>query len=194
MIASVEGVLELQSPGSIVVRVGGIGLRLQVPTTLQGRIGSVGDVVRLSTHLHVREDNLALFGFGSDEELRMFELLLTVSGVGPRLALTLLSATSVEMLSQALASGKPEALTGVPGVGKKLAGRLVLELKGKVEAPVALAAAVPGSALDGDVLAALTGLGYSVAEAQSAIRSLPDDAELTTEERIVRALRYFARQ
>ena len=194
MIASVRGTLETRSTDGVVVSVGGIGLRLLVPASTMARLPAVGETVSLRTHLYVREDNLSLYGFATADELEMFELLLTVSGVGPRLALALLSGASVESLRLAIGTGNADLLTAVPGIGKKLAGRIALELKGRVDIrglpPVGVAAA----SAESEVLAALTGLGYSVADAQRAIQSLPaDSAALAVEERIVLALRQFSR-
>lgn len=192
MIASIRGTLEERSSDSVVVAVGGIGLRVLVPASTQAALGPIGSVVSLRTHLYVREDNLSLFGFATREEKEVFELLLTVSGVGPRVALSLLSGASVESLRVAIATGNADLLTSIPGIGKKLAGRIILELKGKVDARGAVEASVALVSPDADVLAALTGLGYTAADAQRAIQALPKDPSLTTEEKIVQALRHFS--
>lgn len=193
MIASVRGTLEARSADAVVVAVGGFSLRLLVPASTLARLGPVGETVCLQTHLYVREDNLALYGFATAEELQLFELLLTVTGVGPRLALALLSGAPVDTLRLAIGTGNADLLTGIPGIGKKLAGRIVLELKGRVDVRGVPAPAVAAATADAEVLAALTGLGYSVADAQSAIQTLPADQSLTVEEKIVLALRHFSR-
>ncbi len=172
---------------------GGISLRVLAPASTIARLGPLGEPVALQTHLYVREDNLALYGFATAEELQLFELLLTVAGVGPRLALALLSGAPVDTLRLAIGTGNADLLTGIPGIGKKLAGRIVLELKGKVDVRGMPAAAATAASADADVLAALTNLGYSVADAQSAIQALPADSNLSTEEKILLALRHFSR-
>lgn len=194
MIASVRGHLQARSADTVVVDVGGIGLRMLVPTSTLARLGGVGEAVSLQTYLYVREDILALYGFSTAEEREMFELLLTVSGVGPRLALALLSGASVDSLRLAIGTGNAEGLTGIPGIGRKLAARIVLELKGKVDVRGAEAAPSLGLASgDAEVLAALAGLGYPAVDAQRAVQSLPKDSDLSVEERIVLALRQFTR-
>jgi Holliday junction DNA helicase RuvA len=194
VIASIRGRISARSGEAVVVEVGGFGLRVLVPTSTLVQIGGVGETVALQTHLYVREDNLALYGFATDHERELFELLLTVSGVGPRLALALLSGASTEALRVSIASGNADALTGIPGIGKKLAARVVLELRGKVDARGAAGAPALGVAPgDADVLAALTGLGYSAADSQRAIQSLPKDSGLSVEEKIVLALQNISR-
>jgi Holliday junction DNA helicase RuvA len=192
MISAVRGTLAGQSVDAVFIEVGGVTLRITVPATTLARLPALGEPVRLHTHLHVREDVLALYGFADAADLAMFQTLLTVTGVGPKLAIGVLSATSADRLRLAIAAGNVQALTAVPGVGKKLAGRLVLELKGKLDVS-ALAGAI-GSADSGDaeLMAALTGLGYTAPEAQEAIRSLPPNPDGSLEERIVQALRHFA--
>lgn len=193
MIASVRGQIQARATDSVIVEVGGIGLRVVVPTSTLARLGAVGESAHLQTYLYVREDNLSLYGFSTAEERQLFELLMTVSGVGPRLALALLSGASVDSLRVAIATGNADALTGIPGIGKKLAARLVLELRGRVEAHGGAADALVGATADSEVLAALTTLGYSAADAQRAIQSLPKDESLSVEEKIVLALRQFTR-
>ncbi len=193
MIASVRGRIQARGTDSVIVDVGGIGLRVLVPASTLARLGGIGESASLQTYLYVREDNLSLYGFSTAEERELFELLMTVSGVGPRLALALLSGASVDSLRVAIATGNADALTGIPGIGKKLAARLVLELKGKIEARGGAAPAMVGATGDAEVLAALTGLGYSAADAQRAIQSLPKGESLSVEEKIVLALQHFTR-
>ena len=160
-----------------------------MPTSTLSTLGAVGEEVELYTHLHLREDNATLYGFATDEELVLFQTLTTVSGVGPKLALAMLSAMSVEKLTTAIASGSAELLSEVPGVGKKMASRLILELKGKLAAGGLAPAELAEE--NTDVLAALTSLGYSVREATRAIAALPQDPKLNLEEKIKLALQYF---
>ncbi len=189
MIDRVRGVLAATTADSIVVDVGGVGLRVFVPLTTRSALGPVGSPVELRTVLHLREDTLALYGFLTEDERQLFEQLLTVTGVGPRVALNLLSVLTPDRLRTAIAAGDVELLTTVPGVGRKLAGRLVLELRGKLPTPAP--AGGPGSDLD-EVAAALQGLGYSPAEVQTALRALALDPALPLEEKIRRALQFFA--
>jgi holliday junction DNA helicase RuvA len=193
MIASVRGVVESRLADGLVVAVGGVGLRIFSSGTSLAATGASGEQVHLHTHLHVREDALTLYGFTTSEELRLFELLLTVSGVGPRVALSLLSAFAAEALRDAIAQRDADRLTRVPGVGRKTAERLVLELHGKVGPRGAPATVGTGTAPDGDVLSALTTLGFGLPEAQEAVQALPADAPSDLEERIKLALRYFQR-
>ena len=191
MISTVRGIVQQVSAGEMVVEVSGVGLRVLVPRSVVESVASVGKIIFLYTYLVVREDALTLFGFSSPEQRELFELLLQVSGIGPKLALAVLSNVNPEALRAAVANRQPEALDRVPGVGKKTAERIVFHLKDKFTAP-----GTSGPALlpaDTDVLAALTSLGYSLVEAQAAVQSLPPDAPEQVEARIRLALRYFAR-
>lgn len=191
MIASVRGVLESKEQGQVVVSVGGVGLRLLVPATVLADVGDVGDQVHLVTHLQVREDSLTLYGFLDREQLGMFELLTSVTGVGPGHALSILSMGSTDAVGAAIAAENVDYFSRAPRVGKKLAARLVLELRNKVaqsaDGFVPTSAAAPR---DQEVLGALLALGYTPGEANSALRSLPDEP-LPIEERLRRALAYF---
>ena len=192
MIATLEGILEYRGNDSIIINVGGIGFRVYVPSSTLSQLGAVKGKVYLYTHLHVREDNISLHGFASSEELALFKNLISVSGIGAKLALSLLSALKPEQLVMAITSGDIDLLSQAPGIGKKMASRLVVELRGKLEKEwkeVALPLA-PESA---DVIAALTGLGYSLAEATKAISKLPDAEKLSLEEKIKMALQQMAR-
>jgi Holliday junction DNA helicase RuvA len=192
MIASLHGRLESISDDGAIINVNGIGFQVHMPTSTLSTFGSRGQEVHIYTHLHLREDNAALYGFASPEELGLFEILIGVSGIGPKLALSMLSAMSVEQLSMAIATGNTDLLTAVPGIGKKIAARLVLELKDKIGAELVTAPATQLAQENAaDVLAALTSLGYSVAEASRAVASLPSAPDLTLEEKIRLALGYF---
>lgn len=188
MIAGIEGKLQSRGADGAVIRVGGVSLRVYMPTSTLAALGAIGSEVQLHTHLHLREDNVALYGFASEDELETFRILIGVSGVGPKVALNILSALNPGQLAIAVASGNADLLSQVPGVGHKTAGRLALELKGKLDGMMAGAPAEGGS----EVMIALTGLGYSAAEAASALASLPDTPDLTVEEKIKLALQYFA--
>lgn len=192
MIASIIGTLFSRRDSSIVVMVGGIGLEVFVPTTTYNAVPDIGQPVELFTYLAVREDSLKLYGFLQEEEREIFELLLTVQGIGPRLALAVLSTLSPELLANAIQRDDADVISHVPGVGKKTAQKIVLELKGKLlpeSMPAGLAAV---SRLDTEVIAALTALGYSIVEAQAALQSIPRDTPDDIEERVRLALSYFA--
>jgi Holliday junction DNA helicase RuvA len=191
MIASLHGTLESLGSDGAVVNVNGLGFRVYMPTSTLSSLAGIGKEVHLHTYLHLREDSATLFGFASPDELRLFQTLISVSGLGPRLALAMLSAMSLERLIMAIATANRELLTVVPGVGKKLAERIILELKDKVAAGWVSAPAVELVEANIDVLAALTALGYSAAEASRAVTSLPADSELSLEEKIRLALQYF---
>jgi len=192
MIASLNGVLESLGSDWAIINVGGIGFHVHMPSSTVGTLGTVGREVHLHTHLHVREDSMALYGFASTEELELFEVLLSVSGFGPKLALAVLSTMSVEQVSMAIATGSVDLLTMVPGIGKKTAQRLVLELKDKIAARIPVAPTAQLAQEDADLMAALASLGYSLAEASRAIAALPRSANLSLEEKVKQALQYFA--
>lgn len=196
MIAGISGVLEARRADHAIIRVGGFSLRVYAPATTLSRLGEPGAEVSLHTHFQVREDGMALYGFSGEEDRDAFERLIAVSGVGPKIALALLSSMDARTLFKAIAEEDQQRLSMVPGVGKKLAAKLVLELKGKLPSLVALggASALAGSGNVSEVLEALMGLGFSAAEAQAALLKLPQDRPMTLEEQITFALRSFARE
>jgi Holliday junction DNA helicase RuvA len=190
MIDILTGQVAVIGDQHLVMMIGGVGLRVNIPRSVREMVDGRGQTITLYTHLVVREDALALYGFTDHDERALFETLLTVSGVGPRLALAIISTLSVAQLQNAVAREEPEILTRVPGIGKKLAQRLALELKDKLAIePATGLAAISDS--DADVLAALTALGYSVVEAQSALQAIPRDAPPDVETRVLLALQYF---
>jgi Holliday junction DNA helicase RuvA len=192
MISSLHGRLEALGTDWVIVNVGGVGFRVFVPTSTLVLLGSVGGAIHLYTHMHVRDDNISLYGFSTPEGLGLFETVTGVSGVGPKLALAMLSAMRPEELVAAVAAGDVELLTTVPGIGKKIAGRLVLELKDKIVSGGAQAV-LQSARENADVMAALTSLGYSVAEASRAIATLPA-SEMDLEEKVRLALAFFAQR
>lgn len=192
MIVALEGILESRGVDSAVVKVGPLSLRVYIPGSTLSQLGSVGDNVSLHTHLYLREDNVALYGFASAEELGLFQNLISVSGIGPKAALGLLSALNPEQLASAIVSGNVDLLSQAPGLGKKMAGRIVLELKSKLESEWEGVVAPVLAQEDADVVAALTNLGYSLKEATQAVSSLPDSRELDLEERVRLALQQLA--
>jgi Holliday junction DNA helicase RuvA len=192
MIAHIRGAVESIGKDQLVIDVGGIGLRVLVPAPVRDA-ASIGRLIDLHTHLHIRESDWQLFGFSSQEELNMFELLLGVSGVGPRMALAVLAAAPPDQLRAAIAHEQSEVLTRVPGIGPKTAKAIVFHLKDKVGVATATAEVAYLTDADTEVIAALTGLGYSLVEAQAALASLPRDGSQDVEDRIRQALAYFAR-
>jgi Holliday junction DNA helicase RuvA len=189
MIAGLQGKLQTIASNWAVVNVGGISFQVYMPTSTLSTLGAVGEEVELYTHFQLREDGATLYGFATAEELALFQTVTAVSGVGPKLALAMLSAMSAEKLAMAIGSGSTELLAEVPGVGKKVASRLVLELKGKLIAGGLAPAELAEE--NADILTALTSLGYSVREASRAIATLPQDEKLSLEEKVKLALQYF---
>lgn len=192
MIVALEGILESRGTDAVVVKVGPLSLQVHVPASTVSRLGTAGDNVHLHTHLYVREDNIAVYGFASADELALFQNLISVSGIGPKAALAFLSTLNVEQLASAIVSGNVDLLTQVPGIGKKIAGRVVLELKGKLEKGWEGVVALSLTTEDSDVIAALTTLGYSLKEATQAVAGLPNAEELDLEEKVRLALRQLA--
>lgn len=194
MISSITGRLEALGADWAVINVSGIGFQVRMAASTLASLGAVGGEVRVHTHLQLREDGMTLYGFASPEELALFEILTTVSGIGPRTAMSLLSALKVEQLTSAIATGNADLLTAAPGIGKKTASRIVLELKDKIGAGWAISAAGQVAAENADVIAALTALGYSAAEATRAVSNLPTGTKLSLEEKVKVALQSFARR
>lgn len=190
MISSLLGELQQKEDNALVVAVGGVGLRVTVPKGLAERL-NVGEKVFLHTHLIVRENDLSLYGFESAEDRKLFTTLLGVDGVGPKVALSVLSTLTIDAIQRAIFSEEPELLSRVPGVGKKTAQKMALYLKDRLKPADALARVAAMSDVDSEILAALTALGYSVVEAQSAIQSIPKDAPQDVEERLRLSLQYF---
>ena len=191
MIAGLNGKLESLGSDWAIINVGGISFQVYMPTSTLSTLGATGKEVRLYTHLHLREDNATLYGFASDEELALFQTLIGVSGLGPKLALSMLSAMNVERLTMAIATGSADLLTAIPGIGKKMANRLILELKEKIGASWITTPAAELAQENAEVITALTSLGYSVAEASRAVATLPPSSDLSLEEKIKLALGYF---
>ncbi|MDY6876394.1 MAG: Holliday junction branch migration protein RuvA [Chloroflexota bacterium] len=192
MIARLSGMVWGIGEDHIIIRAGEIGFRVQVPSSVLAQLNSVGQPVELFTHLNVRENELALYGFLTEEELALFKLLLSVSGVGPKVALALLGTVSPEALRQAVLQEVPGLLSQVPGIGPKTARAIIFHLKDKL-IPTGATAAPLLSDTDAEVIATLTSLGFSLVEAQAALQSLPRDEDLPVEERVRQALAYFAR-
>ncbi|MBM3933472.1 MAG: Holliday junction branch migration protein RuvA [SAR202 cluster bacterium] len=189
MITGIEGKLVNIGIGWVEVFVGGFTLRVNVPVPMADSVGAIGETVRLYTSFQVREDGMSLYGFSNTEYRQAFEALLTVNGVGNKVAMSVLSRLSPESLAAAVATGDTDAFKGIPGVGPKTGSRIVLELKGKLNIELT---AAPAAAGEGDVLQALTALGYTVAEATQAAASVPKGAGLTFEDRVRMSLQFLA--
>lgn len=194
MIGQLHGRLLEKSPTRVLLDVNGVGYEVLIPLSTYEQLGSAGEITTLLTHLHVREDALQLYGFATSNEKKLFQLLLAVNGVGPKLAQGILSGCSVELFCAHVRQNAVSALTHIPGVGKKTAERLVMELRDRI-AHFEIAkdqAGVPSgpAALSEEALLALISLGYPRAEAEKAIRqALAEKGELAVEELIKHALR-----
>jgi Holliday junction DNA helicase RuvA len=191
VIASIQGIIGATGRDHVVIVTGGIGYKVFVPFPTLERLDGSGEVF-LFTTLIVREDSLTLFGFGTPSEREVFEILLTVNGVGPKLALAILSSLSLDSLRNAVVGERAEILSRVPGIGKKTAQKILIELKDKLKLGLDTAPVSAFDDLNSDVMDALVALGYSIVEAQTAIQSLPADAPPNVEDRVRLALQYFA--
>ncbi len=192
MIALLKGRLAHKSPDRIIVETGGVGYEVFVPLSTYYELAAPGEHVELQIHTHVREGALQLFGFRTNHEKRVFLLLLQVSGIGPRLACTVLSGLPLDDFLDAVARRDVARLSTIPGVGRKTAERIVLELKEKVKeiAPVGTPAAGPAEAeLERDVLSALVNLGYPRARAETAVARLRGSGSVRFEDMLKRALK-----
>lgn len=190
MITTIEGRLSEAGVDWVDVIVGGgVGLRVSVPTALIERVGVVGDIVKLHTSLQVKEDSLDLYGFPAPEGRKTFEALLGVNGVGPRVALSILSRLTPEQLAVAVASQDASVFKGVSGVGARIAERIILELKGKLTTEITTSAT---TSTESEVIEALTALGYSTTEVSVAVNAIPIEDELSFEEKLRIALEGLA--
>ena len=191
MIASIQGKVahrDMDSSYAIIV-VGGLGYKVFAPYNTLNQLKT--EDVYLHTSLIVREDSLTLFGFLTPAERSLFETLLKISGIGPRTALSIMSTLSIDNLRNAVISERAEILTRVPGIGKKTAQKILLELKDKLAVGLEAMPSMLFDDVNSDVLDTLVALGYSIVEAQTAIQALPPDAPDSIEERVRMALQYF---
>ncbi len=192
MIASLKGIVLSKKPEGIVVEVGGIGYHVFVPLCSLGDIPEPGEAIFVYTYTHVREDALQLFGFLSEEERKLFVTLIGVNGIGPKLALTVLSGMPVQRFAEAVYSEDISLLTTIPGLGKKTAARLILELKGKL--PSINIGGVPSSLEDstaGDAVSALVNLGYKKSLSEKVVETAVKSGAITIEDIIKEALKYL---
>jgi Holliday junction DNA helicase RuvA len=188
VIAFLEGEVAHKAGARVVLDVGGVGYEVLVPATTLAKLPQVGRRARIHTRMHVRDDAMTLFGFATAEERELFDLLVTVTGVGPKVALSFLSVLSPDALRRAVASGDVAALTVVPGVGRKVAQRVVLDLKDKLGGEVVI--------VDGplaDVREALLALGLSPVEASEAMTGLPPNGDRPVEDLLRQALQKVGR-
>ena len=190
MIATLRGEITQVEENAIIIETGGMGLRVFVPKPLRERV-KAGEAIFLFTHLVVREDDWKIYGFESQADRELFNTLLGVDGVGPRTALAVLSTLNLETVQRAVFNEEPDLLSRVPGVGKKTAQKIVLSLHDRLKPVSGLEKIASMSDTDSEVLAALTALGYSVVEAQTAIQSIPKDAPENVEERLRLTLQQF---
>jgi holliday junction DNA helicase RuvA len=198
MIASIRGTLTFKAPTEVIVDVQGVGYAISIPLSTYATLGDVNSTVMLLTYLHVREDALQLFGFASEEERSIFKLLISVSGIGPRMGQTILSGITVPDLKHHLTSGNLGALTTIPGVGKKLAERLIFELRDKISR-IESSGTLPPTSTDkqsqvrSETLLALISLGYSRPVAEKVLLSALKEVstrDLSVEELIRASLRH----
>jgi len=190
MIASLQGEVIGFGEDSLVILIGGIGMRVYVPNPLRAQ-ARPGEKLFLHTHLVVRQDALTLYGFETDAERDFYIMLLGVNGVGPRIALAILSTLTVDAMRRAVLSEQSEIFSRVPGVGKKTAQKILLHLQGRVSGELPLPGG-PAAETDIEVMDALTSLGYSIVEAQAALQSIPRDTPADVETRLRLALQYFS--
>ena len=192
MIAYLRGEVIEKNRDNLVLLIGGVGLQVFVPASVSDA-SQVGETVQLHTHLVVKEDSLTLFGFDLVETRELFLLLLGVNGVGPRIALGILSAISPDAIRRALIDEQSEVFARVSGVGKKTAQKILIHLQDKITSVSGLEKVATYSRIDTDLIAALTSLGYSIVESQSAIQAIPRDTPDDLETRIRISLQYFTR-
>jgi Holliday junction DNA helicase RuvA len=189
MIARIRGILLQKSPTSVLIETGGIGFQLHIPVSSMNDIGEPGQEVQLFTVLHVREDALQLFGFATRQEKDLFLQLISVSGIGPRLAQSVLSGISVDDFGAAIHQQNFSALSSIPGIGRKTAERLVVELKDKIGITAQPGKTEGRTPVSEEAVMALLSLGYKRNQAESVIRKLTQESSMPIEELIRRALR-----
>lgn len=210
MLAYIKGTLEIKMSDYVVIDVGGLGYKINMSGASIDKIGNIGDTVKVHTYYRVREDDISIFGFNKIEELRMFELLISVSGVGAKTALTMLAVCEPSDFALAVISEDIKVLTSIPGIGPKSAKRIVLELKdkikkqeqieeltkavGKIEISSKMQTAIEEDNKISEAVAALQVLGYSKKEIEMAFNKISDKKELTTEDLIKKGLVLLSRK
>lgn len=191
MIASIQGPVIQGGEDFLVIDVGGIGFQVYVTTQLINTVRR-GEKVSLFTHLVVREDSLTLFGFQDQEEVGLFQQLIKVNGVGPRLALETLSTHSPDVIKRAVLNKQDEVFFQVSGIGRKTAQKIILSLEDRITFTDEMVISPETAGINAEVREVLTTLGYSVLEAQAALQTIPEDAPLDLETRLTIALRFFS--
>lgn len=191
MIASIEGHVTALGESYLVIQVGGIGYQVHVPAFLPSSLRP-GEKISLFTQLIVREDSLTLYGFRDQEEVELFQELIKVNGVGPRLALETLSTHSPDVLKRAVLNKQEEVFAQVSGVGKKTAQKIILSLEDRISFGEEHRISPESAGINDEVQEALLSLGYSILEAQAALQTIPEDAPLDLEARLTIALRFFS--
>ena len=190
MIAKINGTLERKVPGEVIINVGGVGYQVFIPLSVFYRLPEVGGAVSLYIHTHLREDALQLFGFLEHEEKQVFLFLNSVTGIGPKLAINILSGIPAEELARALKEGDQPRLVSIPGVGKKLAERMIVELRDKfLTMPAEEMGRSDGSQPMRDAISALVNLGYRQGDAEKSVREITRNGEKTLAEVLKEALR-----
>ena len=208
MLAYIKGTLEMKMTGYVVVDVGGLGYKIFMSDSSIDTLGNIGDTVKIHTHYRVREDDISIFGFNTLEELKMFELLIGVSGVGAKTALVMLSACKPSEFALAVISEDIKTLTTIPGIGAKSAQRIILELKDKIKkeqqieelkmassnnSSLKIKQAIEKDNILSEAIAALQVLGYNRKEIEKTFEKIQDKTNLTTEELIRKALAFLGR-
>jgi Holliday junction DNA helicase RuvA len=199
MITGIHGTLEACRTDHAIVRVGGFSIQVFAPSSTLNHLNEPGMEVSLYTHFHMREDGIALYGFTTEADRNAFEQLIAISGVGPKVALALLSIMDAPALYKAISDEDQQRIGLARGVGKKLAAQIILALKGKLPSLATLGGTAVGAEaasnrIQAEVLEALIGLGFSTAEAQAALARIPQDQAMTLEQQVTFALRTFSRQ
>ena len=191
MIVAIKGILHSTGPDWVQVSLGGLTIHILVPTSIIQDLGELGYEIQLHTHLLIKDDVPQAYGFSSPEGLQLFQLLMSVSGIGPRSALNVLSAFSTDSLANAIVSEDINAFTGIPGVGKKSVARIILELKSKVELYLTMRP-TKATSQDSSALSALTALGYTTTEAREALNKVAAKPDTPLEDKVRQALGYLS--
>jgi Holliday junction DNA helicase RuvA len=198
VIAYLKGTVRRSTPDQVVVETGGVGYLVSIPASMRERIPPSGQPVELHIHTHVRDDQLALFGFGNTEELELFQQLIQVDGVGPKVGLSILSAASLDVLKRAILADDVAPIRRAPGVGPRTAQKVIIDLKPKLEVDAALQALPRGAVRSSgevpqQVEQALRGLGFNAQEARSALESVDWSSEPGAEQALAAALKLLGR-
>ncbi|MDP2718281.1 MAG: Holliday junction branch migration protein RuvA [Dehalococcoidia bacterium] len=192
MIVSLRGTLEWKGTDQVFISMGGVSVQVFVPSSSVETLGPAGAKVHLHTFLYFKNDVIAMYGFATPEERGLFQIFLGITGIGPKLALSLLSSLKPEQIIAAAAANNASYLGRVPGLGEKKAARLILELKSELEKGRLSIPVLQTGQPDSDITGALTALGYTLAEINQAVGSIPGTSDLTPEEKVKLALQYLS--